>query len=737
LAPPGVREIVRRPFFAKILSQTFGASEDTAFQPQTEVDLIEHWWARGGYNADGQTALARQRALIEMGSAQARHLSQHISFHELAAPSIALIDEFVSDGIIRHVRQGHTVRFVHDILFEWSFFHVLSEKGTDWPSEERSCGEPPAMARAVELLSQYEYREGMTWTNTLMATAASGMRPQWTRAWLLGPIAASTFSRNEREFADASAADCFHFLRKALVWFQAERTTPNANILSASEMPQEQRIRIADYLGWPSDYASWRRFIQFLLARMDTIPITLDPDVVSVFQVWQNALAGVTNPISSAIVSQCATWLREVDERNARETFEDASRWSALKELDEFRQSLISIVLRSAASMPQAAEEYLKRVIALKDLREKQYSEIVAFSPILASTHPGLLAELTLEHLKEELPDDKDAREEEEMEEAARWRQEARAKPAAQRTERDEAILKSGFPLLGHQRFSYHDWSRLSMEHDTHNFWPASPLREPFRSLFKSAPQEAIKLLDGLCNHAITAWRQLHRHIRDSRPGTPLPLVIEFPWGRQEFWGGDREFIWYRGMGGPNPIECGFMALEAWCFSELEGGRPDDELIRQIVEGNQCIAILGVAALLALHTSRLSETVYPLVTAQRLLSADHYRMVQDLTASMATLMGFTKNSDLPHIEAIKSANARPVRQQQLSWLLPTYVLGTEFGARTRAAILTFKDITFLTSLKSTGTIPRRTSIIRNRRLNTRNLRTRGITGRGSCRIVRV
>lgn len=682
-----VREIVRRPFFAKILAQT-GSGD---FQPQTEVDLLENWWLRGGYNADGQDALDRQRALIEIGAAQARHLSEPVRFAELPPSAIGRIEQLSADGLVRHVKRGHTVRFAHDILFEWSFFHVLSDKGEDWLEEVRGCGEPPAVARVAELLSQYEYREGKTWAKALQLMAGSRMRSQWTRAWLLGPIAASSFSANEGPFTDAAMADNFHFLHKALVWFQAEKTTPNPGIL-AGELPQDQRIRVADMLGWPSDFTNWRRFLLFLLKRVETIPASLYPDLVSVFDVWQNALAGVSNAISSAIVKQCAAWLREIDKRDRRIPDKN-SRWDGLNELGDFRKSLINIILRSAVAVPEATEEYLKRVIGLERLREENFSEIVPFSPILASTHPELLVELTLKHLKEELPDDKVARERKEMEESRKRREEARAKPEAERTERDKAILKGGgFSHFGFQQFSYHDWTRLCIDHDTHNFWPASPLREPFHSLFRTAPDQAIKLFNDLCNHAITAWRQLHRHIRESpRPGTPIPLVIEFPWGKQEFWGGDREYLWYRGMGAPEALECGFMALEDWCFSELERGRPVDDLIRQIVEGNQCVAILGVAILLALQTTQVSETVFPLVTAQRLWFADHNRLVQDLSASTMLLMGFTKKTDQPHIEAIRTANARPVRKQQLRWLVPPYVLSTEFGERTRAAILAFKD----------------------------------------------
>jgi hypothetical protein len=667
--PSNVRDIVRRPFFAKILEQAYGsATSTTTFEPQSEIDLIENWWTRGGYDASGQTALDRQRALIELAAAQARHVSQPIRLNELTAAATQRIDQLIGDGLVRSVRAGLTVRFGHDILFEWAFYYVLADHGPDWLKAIRDCGEPPAVARSVELLSQYEYREGKTWTATLAWVANSGMRAQWTRAWLLGPIASDLFSKNEAQFEAAASANDFHFLRKALVWFQAEKTTPNPGIL-AGPLPRDEKIRMADLLGWPSDFPSWRRLITFVIRRLGKIPVRLYPEIVAVFDVWQNACAGIPNALSSAIVTNCATWLREIDGRGTEEGAKKNKRWDAMKDSKEFRQSLIAIIMYGARAVPQPAQEYLERLISQERLYDERFSEVVGFSPILAQTHPKLLVDLTLKHLKEELPDDKAARIE-------RERSERRG---------------GGFSHLDFPQFSLHDMTRLCIDHDVHNFWPASPLREPFHSLFKAAPEHAIQLLKELCNHAMAAWRQLHRHVREYRPpGTPLPLVITFPWGVQEFWGGEREYIWYRGLGGPDAIECGFMALEAWCFAEVERGRPVDEVIKQIVEGNQCIAILGVSALLAIHTTRLSETVFSLVTAQRLWALDHYRMVQEISG-LANLGGFTKKSDLPHAKAVQSANARPARKQQLRSLVQVYVLNGEFRERARAAIIRFKD----------------------------------------------
>jgi hypothetical protein len=61
--PPQVKEIVRRPFFAKVLDQSFVADPSgPPYTLQSEVDLTENWWARGGYNATGRNAIERQRA---------------------------------------------------------------------------------------------------------------------------------------------------------------------------------------------------------------------------------------------------------------------------------------------------------------------------------------------------------------------------------------------------------------------------------------------------------------------------------------------------------------------------------------------------------------------------------------------------------------------------------------------------------------------------------------------------
>ncbi len=252
------------------------------------------------------------------------------------------------------------------------------------------------------------------------------------------------------------------------------------------------------------------------------------------------------------------------------------------------------------------------------------------------------------------------------------------------------ALALSQACRVGLPHFSLHDWDTLAIDRDSQNFWPPSPLREPFHSLFSKTPEQAIRLLNEISNHAVAAWRQLHWHHHEPR-GTPIPLKIQFPWGIQQFWGGQREYLWHRGTWAPHALASGFMALDDWCFAEIERGRSVDELIHQIVQGNESVAILGVAAMLAMHSNRVSETVFPIVTAQRLWCADKGRFAHDLSNMSASLIGFTKPSEKPHVDAIKAASARNVRRMQLPWLAMLYFFNTEFRERIKAAILAFPD----------------------------------------------
>ncbi|MDX8530095.1 hypothetical protein RFM41_12150 [Mesorhizobium sp. VK25A] len=693
-----VRQIVRRPFFAKILSQALSASSsDGNFAPASEVDLIENWWARGGFDAAGGDATLRQRAIIQLAAVRARDLSRPIALSNLSAPTIAMLAALKADGILQDARPGHSVGFAHDIFFEWALFHHLADAGSGWIEALRAIGEPPVVGRVVELLSQADFAADCNWAQTLAALEAANLRSQWTRAWLLGPIGTPSFETSRERYYALCATDDFRLLQKALVWFQAEKTIPNASILGGQlgghDLARHEIVRLADAMGWPSDLSSWRRLLLLLLTHLSELPRRLISDVVVVFEVWQNAVGAIPNAISSVILQQCALWLEEIeqlrhtDRRSSRA--QQPSPWDNFgTDLNSLEDALRAILLRGATVMSNLVTRYLEALLADQYRLDKVFKHVVEFSPILAATHAGKLVDLALAHFKDELPEDRLNHEYEERRRRNDRIAAARAKPKGKRSNEDNMILSGPFSIVGPPSLEYGAWDNLAVDRDVSDYFPASPLREPFHALFDHAPAEALRLTKDLSNHAMTAWRQLH-YLDPDRDGTPIPLELDFPWGRQQFWGTAREYFWARGAWAPKPLAGAYLALESWAFQQTDAGRPVDDVIRDIVEGNTSVAALGVAVALFLHTGAATPGTLPLITSPRLWNYDLQRRVQE--SSLSSLIGFGGRRDRDHVLAVDALNKLPFRQRWLrDYLVLFFVHGSkELVERARAIITGF------------------------------------------------
>lgn len=698
-----VREIVRRPFFAKILSQNFAANAgDQDFEPSSEIDLIANWWARGGFNAEGQLALQRQMALLELGTRRVQRLSEPILLAALKPSTTEMIAGLIADGVLQVVRVGLSVRFAHDIFFEWSFFHQLLGADQGWVGELSAAGEPPVIGRVVELVSQFEAQDGERWRDLLRQAEASSVRSQWVRAWLLGPITAPNFDELEASYLKALYGDDFRLLRKLLVWFQAERTIPNTSILQGSQgasLSADARIRAADLLGWPSDFETWGRLIQLLLREMSVLPAWLVPEIASIFDVWQNAFSSYPNAISTAIVVQVDRWLRSIESRKQLtrrssgevEKPETEDPWAGLRSSrNDLEDDLRRILLRSARSSPALIGDYLDWIRDKDRLLEEVFTTVAEWSPLLSQTHASKLADLTRVRLSKELPQEREDRHREEEEMSAEWRRQALAKPEAKRTRHDEFAIAGMFSRIGRGGFSITEWDGLAVDGDRMNYFPASPLREPFKSLFDYAPADAIRLIAELSNHAMKAWRQLHE-LDWQRQATPIPLTLTFPWGEQQFWGTPREYLWSRGLWAPKPLACAYLAMENWIVAELTGGRAADEIIEQILAGNESVAVVQLAVFIAISAGTVSDTVQPLINSLRVWDADINRSRQEMSVGSSSQIGFMQQSDLPHALAVKELNDRPAHKRDIRQLAASYVLSNDpaRSAASKAAISAF------------------------------------------------
>lgn len=696
-----VQEIVRRPFFAKVLSQALGSANGTAITPASETDLIEIWWTRGGFNAQGAGVTARQRTILELAGLRVRALSEPIMVAGLTPAAVAGFDELVADGVLQPVRAGHSVRFSHDIFFEWALYHRMVSRGAAWPNELRDAGEPPVIGRVIELLSQADFVAERGWDATLDQLDKSGLRTQWTRAWLLGPLATPTFSIHKSRYFAICAKDKYRWLAKALVWFQAEKTAPNPSILDgtvgSAYWKRHEIVRFADALAWPADFRAWRRMLSLVLANIDSIPLSLAADVVVLFEVWENVFRGYPNDVSSKWLDQAATWLIEIEavrhtKRSLRE-LDVPSPWSDVSfSLESLEGTLRSLLLRSASVKPDAVTTYLTHLLADKWRLDQVFSDLVGWSNFLAPKHGALLAEISLLHFREELPQARMAREQ--AEEEADWarRAAARAKPERERTRLEERMLDMPY-TLGRGGFDRSEWENLAVDRDFGEYFPPSPLRQPFHALFESASDEGLRVVKELSNHATTAWRQLHK-LDLQHQGTPIPIELEFPWGKQYFWGNGREYLWGRGLWAPKPLAGAYMALEKWAIGQLDAGASADAVIEKLVRGNEAVAVLAVAVSVALKSQAVSEVTLPLYTSQRLWDYDLHRNIYDRgEAATASMIGFDRPSDRPHADAVIALNNMPFRKRWLREYI-TLVLLPGRGAladRARKAILLFPD----------------------------------------------
>jgi len=679
-----VRSLARRPFFAAVLARGFSqAAYSSGFAPQSEVDLVDAWWTRGGYDAHAPQALARQRGLIELAQRSAPDLGRNIRIRDLSPATQEVLPSLEEDGLVQPVRKGHTAQFSHDIFFEWSFLHLLLDQEDNWIAALTAAGEPPALARVVELLSQATYLIPDQWSRELRALEQAQVRPQWLRAWLVSPVFSPRFAEQVDMFAATLAANTHQLFGKLLVWMQAEKTTPNPMVLSGAlggDLDAAARIRIADSLGWPSDFAAWRRLLIWVIQEIDSIPDAYLSDLVTLFETWQIACADYPNAVSQRIVMQCASWLNAIED-------EEADRWgryskptsnSAPRAPGELQTELRALILRAARAYPDVVADYLAKVEAVERWSDSAYRELMTYAPVLAETHPAQIARVARHWFLEELPDDTSARWRREALKQSRQRREVEATPPESRSRLDELMLSS--PPMMPNSFSHHDWDQLSIGAEHQGYFPASPLREPFHSLLICDPEVALALIRDLVNHATTAWKQLHRHWH--RSNTPLPLVLEFPWGRHEFWGSDRHYVWFRGHGGPQVVECALMALESWAIAQLDAGRPLEDVLQQIQDGHNSIGVLGLAVHLALRAKEASPTTLALISSLRLCRLDLQRKVQEHQLQSAGLIGFEKGSvDATHRQAVADNMQMSSRSLELRDLVPLFVLGGDVVLR--------------------------------------------------------
>jgi hypothetical protein len=681
---PAVREIARRPFFAAVLAESF---PDNSATPHTEVDLIAAWWNHAGHNAPENEVPQRQRGLLDLADRGVRNLGKNIQAKLLKDSTTAQIAALKTDLIIRTQDSGASYSFTHDIFFEWVFFRHLIELGDKWMTGLEEAGEPPLLGRVVGLLAQSALATPGKWSAGYRELEAQPLRPQWRREWLTAAPFTPAFEHGMQEFQTLLIENDYALFEKLLVWFQAQHTIPSPIILqnSTATVDGVDHLGVAELLGWPSDFLSWGRLLDWLIPLAPSLPPKLLPQVLEVFAVWQNACADLPNVRSAALIQASNNLLLELENvEYAEEWKPERGRWDALG--SEARSSLATalrmIIMRSARSYPTSAVALFDRAVANDRMRREAYSDLMGFTSVMAEVSPEAVVAVGKAELMEELPQDKADREEREYKEHIEFLNCLRAIPEKDRTEKQNDALNSDCFLIAH---ASHDRNLDNFGIDRHHsyYYPSSALHEPFATLFVKKPEAALGLVRDLANHATKGWHQVQL-LNRQRMGTPIPITLEFPWGKQEFWGNWNVYSWFLGHLAPQPLDCAFLALNYWAFKQIESGRPTDEVIQAIVEENECCAILGLGLVIALETYDVSKTTLPLVTCQRLWEHDIARCVQEPTRNIDLLgLGFLSRLTGAKAKAQEFLDSRESCKRDIRELAMRFALSREDALRER------------------------------------------------------
>jgi len=225
-----------------------------------------------------------------------------------------------------------------------------------------------------------------------------------------------------------------------------------------------------------------------------------------------------------AMKQAIADWLTAIETHRYPEDVRDIltrdyqKGWGAISddELQEVERSLRLQFFLSTNGDPELQQAYFEHLLEMAERIRDGAAFIAEYAPLIHGAAIHKAVDVCIEAFLDELPEDE---------------------------ERHRGLFGGGRGVR--------DWNELSLGEGGVDFFPSSPAREPFKTFFQTAPQEALRLIRAICNHAMDVWRQLNAlDVQFGR--TPRALVLKFPWGEQEFWGNMRVYGFYRGINGPH-----------------------------------------------------------------------------------------------------------------------------------------------------------------------------------------
>lgn len=650
--------ILRRPFFLEAVLELSG-NEGTTTLPATEVELLKLWWNHGGAaEREGFAPVQHRRtALLDLADRLLAAPGSPISIRNLSPEPL---ENLKSAGVIRDKQIGHSVTFSHDIYEEWALCEWLMGRLPEIAQALMIHREPQTLVRPLQLLGSHElenYATEAQWQRLYEHLSDATLRPVWQRAVLTSCLRSTRTTEILGRLSGYLHRDNDDGLKKLLNALQTLEVVPNPRFLDETLLPDlepDVRARLAHAAAWPKPL-TWVRFLDWYLPHAGDPSPSLIPALLPVFKTWQERYAGQNIRHCSRIGEIANDWLLEFEAALHVESFHDRrDPFGVDFEGDEecdLEGQIRALFLSSAADAGELVTTYLER--KGRDRLSHMYREtILPATGGIARALPKQVVDYVL-----------------------------------------AVLLKHPKDAQSHRGYGLLEFDALGIDGDS-SLYPASPNQPPFLTLLRQHKDEGLRLVKRICNHSIDVWRWSHQrgdHNRAAR--TPLPIDLDLPWGSQRFTGDMQVYLWFRGTWGNNASRSALMALEVWALESIDAGQEFAEVFRQVLEGNESVAALGVAVSLCLaHPGKAVALALPLVTCPHVWQWDIARSVHDQAGMQSNEIGNLQRHRYL-LSAVRDLNRKPHRKASIRDMVPMFVFSKDTAIKERytAGIRSFVD----------------------------------------------
>lgn len=631
--------IARNLFYLSRLVEIGAGNAEAAAKIASELDLAQLWWRYAGGRAEDNGRFARLKLLRVLGSKVIADPGRS-TFKADELDSSTLV-ELLNIHSLHEVIKGATISFRHDVLRDWTVGFMLRDDKELLKTLAMSAPLPAGLSRGLEITARLALtadNDGKGWLELLTTVERDGLHGSWKRPILLA------LTRSEHALTHMVS------LKTALLENDGQRLSDLIRLMIAVDsvpltklmaqlQPSTPIPKGIDDLVVPKGLG-WAWLVLWLVAEAPSLPSTLIPDVVKVFQAWLISSQDDNFNINSEIVRILFEWLALIEDHLAPRVYrriEDAPPPLHIPYMRDVRDRIQLTVFTNARQNPAAAAKYLS-ALASTPVGYHDQRTILTSPGSLAGAAPKEYVDFALATIIEkDAPDD--------------WRSRRQH----------------------YGPFGAHD----------HLYMRPSPSAGPFLDLLEHAPAEGLRLIRGLIEHA-TEWRR--QHYRDDRRLFPR-LTIPFSDGRKSFEGDWSVYHWVRSVTPSTITASALMALEAWGHQQIEQGRPIAEVLHDVLgPDGSSVAFVLVAVDLILSNWPLSrDHAWPFAATPELLVFDGLRHTRDTTGvdHLSALDGGVKTGRVKRSDL----DARPSRRVRLVDTFGAYVFGpAERLAALRTAI---------------------------------------------------